>query len=452
MKDLSKVNSYQIFEIWKNISVGLFTIIAVIVGSQLLPFYFSPIVGLLGAAFLFSLLYANKMKHGVNCMLVPYALFFCLIAYSFISILVNVMYIWDWLHLPNEFVFFNDPYIPTLWMNPIAFFTILIIYLRRKRLQLCIDCRLQNGTHADRGVYGSIISSESRFQLKNMLLLAGVLTAAVWVYYIVEYKDINTNPRDRYIFFWVTVIVLALDILYFLFRYYNLFLDLRDNNELYTPDDLQRLEGKTYLRYYVICENYIYLTVNDSDAVNPGHAGIDTPFFTSRAESTVTTPEASEIIRKMTDTKSGRLRFFYGRRTPDIANHKVLRFFYFLDGKPSDYPDIPVPGEWIDFEELKILYSTNPDLLSTMTMNDISRLATIMVTEKIYKENGQRKLKIKSYQPTFDLLDVRNSNIDFHDDKWIRVSVFNADHKFFRLRNTWKRITRVERTPDSGLR
>lgn len=451
MKDLSKVNSYQIFEIWKNISAGLLAVILVVVGSQLLPFYFSPVVGLLGAAFLFTLLYSNKRKHGINCMLVPYAIFFCLIGYSFLSILVNVLYVWGWMRIPDEFVFFNEPYIPTLWMNPIAFFTLLFIYLRRRHLQLCIDCKLQHGSHTDRGVYGSIINVESRFQIKNLLLIAGVLTVAVWTYYLVEYQNINTNPRDRYIFFWITVIVLALDILYFLYRYYNLFLDLKENDELYTPEDLQRLEGKTYLRFYVICDNYIYLTVNDHDASNPNHRGLDTPFFVSRLESTVTSSEASGIIRKLTDTNSGHLRFFYGRRTPDIARHKVLRFFYFLDGKPSDYPDLPGKGEWVDFEQLKQIYSLSPGMLSTMTLNDMSRLATIMVTSKIYKENGQRKLKIKGYQPTFDLLDVRDSNLDFHDDKWLRVSVFNSDHKFFRIRNSWKKITRTQRPPRTNI-
>lgn len=444
MKDLSKVNSYQIFEIAKNISVGLFTIIAVIVGSKLLPFYFSPVVGLVGAAFLFSMLYSNKRKNGINCMLVPYALFFCLIAYSFISILVNVIYIWGWLHIPDEFVFFNEPYIPTLWMNPIAFLTLLGISLRRKRLQLCVDCRLQNGSHTERGVYGQIISAESKLQLKNMLFISGILTIAVWTYYFLEYKSINTSPRDRYIFFWVTVIVLFFDIIYFLYRYYNLFLDMKENNELFTPDEVSELEGKTYIRYYVICGNDVYLNVNDHDVTNPNHRGIDTPFFTSLAKENVTTPEALDIIRKMTGTSDGELRFFYGRRTTDIDRHKVLRFFYFLNGKPEDYKDIPTPGEWLSFDEMKAVYSFHPEMLSTMTMNDLSRLATIMVTEKTYKEDGSRRMKIKNYQPSFDLIDVRNSKLDFHDDKWMRVAVFNADNKLFRIRRLWKRFSEVK--------
>ena len=139
MRDLSKVDSTQIYDICKNIIICLLVLIGVLVGSKLLPFYFSPIIGLVGAALLFSLLYNNKLRGGSSCMMIPYALFFCLIAYSFISILFNVFYIWGWMHLPDEFVFFNDPYIPTLWLNPVVFFTLLVIYARRRNLRLCIE-------------------------------------------------------------------------------------------------------------------------------------------------------------------------------------------------------------------------------------------------------------------------------------------------------------------------
>ena len=439
MKDLSKVNSAQIFEIWKNISVGLLTIIAVLVVSKFLPFYFAPIVGLVGAAFLFSMLYRNKQRLGAGCMLVPYSLFYCIIVYSFLSILVNVFYIWGWTQLPDEFIFFNDPYIPTLWMNPITFLTMLVIYLRRKRLQLCIDCRLQNGTHANRGTFGSIMNTESRLQLRNILVLSGILSIVIWVYYLIAYRDINTNAKDRYIFFWITVIAYGLDILYFAYRYYNLYLDLKENDELITPEEIDNLQEKTYLRYYVICGNEIFLNVNDGDVSNPAHRGIDTPFITHVNSLSVTTPEALEIIRKMTDAP-GTLRFFYGRRTPDISKIKVLRFFYFLDGTVQDHEHLPVEGGWVDFDEVKKLYNLRPDLLSSMTMSDISRLATIMVTEKTFKENGVRKNKLKHYQPTFDLIDVKESPLNFHEDKWLRIAVFNSDRPFFRLRRWWHRM------------
>lgn len=441
MRDLSKVDSSQIYDICKNIVACLLILIVILIGSRIFPFYYAPIIGIAGAAFTFSLLYNNKLRGGANCMLVPYSLFFCLLAYSFISILVNVLYIWGWMQIPDEFIFFNDPYIPALWMNPIFFVTLWVIYMRRKRLRLCIECRINNGNHTDRGVFGSILNTESRWQLKNLLLLFGFLTFIVWAYYLLEYQAINTNPKDRYIFYWISIIALVLDIIYFLYRYYNLYLDLRENDELITPEQLNDMTTKTYLRYYVICGNKVYLNPESEDATSPDHLGIDTPFFTKRQANKVTTPEVQDTIRNMTGGKEGELRFFFGRKTPDIAKHIVLRFFYFLDGKPEDYKEMNAPGGWFDFEEVKEVYNMRPDLMATLAVNDLTRLATIVVTEKTYKENGQRRHKLKHYNPTFDLIDVRDSSIDFQDDKWLKVSMFNADSQFYRIRKWWYKLT-----------
>ncbi|MDE6741261.1 MAG: hypothetical protein K2J58_02900, partial [Muribaculaceae bacterium] len=67
-------------------------------------------------------------------------------------------------------------------------------------------------------------------------------------------------------------------------------------------------------------------------------------------------------------------------------------------------------------------------------LNDLSRLSTIMLTEKLYDEDGYRKNKIRSYRSNITLTDVRKSNLDFQDDKWIRIANFNSDTKFFRLK------------------
>lgn len=438
MKDLSKVDSSQIYDICKNIVVCLLIIIAVLVSSNLLPFYFAPALGLGGAALLFSMLYTSKLQGGASCMLIPYALFFCLIAYSFISILINVMYIWGWMQIPDEFIFFNDPYIPALWMMPIIFITLLVVYSRKRSLRLCIDCRIDNGSHIDRGVFGSILNRESKVQLKNLIWVFGGLSVIIWTYYLIEYERINTNPKDRYVFFWVCVILIAFDILYFLHRYYNLYLDLKENDELITPEESRSYNGKTYLRYYVICGNKVYLNPQSEDATTKGQYGIDTPFFTSHEVPGVTTPQVEKTIKELTGGKDGELRFFFGRKAPDLAKHIVLRFFYFLDGTPEEYEDMNAPGGWFDFEEVKEVYNSRPDLMASLAMNDLSRLATIVITERTYKENGQRKHKLKNYNPSFDLIDVRDSNIDFQDDKWLKVSIFNADSKFFHLRK-WVR-------------
>ena len=93
MQDLGKVSSLQLYTFWKNLSVGLLTVVGVLAFSILLPFYFSPIVALIAAAFLYTVLYNNKISKHPSCMVVSYSIFFCLIAYSFVSIVVNILYL-----------------------------------------------------------------------------------------------------------------------------------------------------------------------------------------------------------------------------------------------------------------------------------------------------------------------------------------------------------------------
>lgn len=366
--------------------------------------------------------------------MIPYSIFFCLIIYSFVSILVNVMYIWGWMKIPEEFIFFNDPYIPTLWMNPIGFITLLVIYLRRSKLQLCVDCRVANGNHSTRGVFGSIINTEKKFQLKNLTMLAGVLTVIVWTYYLIEYQNINTNAKDRYVFFWITTITIVIDMLYFLHRYYNLYYDLKENGELLTPEEIQGMSTKTYLRIYVICGNKVYLDRNMQDLTNPLHFGMDTPYFLQSDNNNMTAAEVRQTARQLTGGKEGELRFFFGQKAPDLEKHYVHRYFYFLDGNPEDYPDMNENGEWVDFEEVKFAYSRTPETMGTLAAYDLTRLATILITQKMFHENGTRKVKLKSYQPSFDLIDVRDSSLDFHSDKWIKIARFNSDTRFYKMR------------------
>ena len=109
MQDLEKVSSLQLYSFWKNLSVGLLSIVGVIALSIILPFFFSPIIAILAAALLYTILYNNKLKIESQCMVVIYSLFYCLISYSFISIVLNVLDIWGIISLPKELSFFAYP-------------------------------------------------------------------------------------------------------------------------------------------------------------------------------------------------------------------------------------------------------------------------------------------------------------------------------------------------------
>ncbi|MDE6028511.1 MAG: hypothetical protein K2G23_10610, partial [Muribaculaceae bacterium] len=325
MEDLNKVSKEQLYVFWKNFSIGLLVIMIMIGLSALLPYYFSPIVALIAAAVLYTILYNNKLTNKANCMLVIYAIFFCAVAYSFSTIILNILDIWQLLpfKLPKVFSFFSKPFLPSLILDPVCFITVTVIYLRRKKMSICVNCKLASGDYSGRSRLGSMLSSESYLQLRNLILLFGVLSILVWGYYIFYFVDAELNGRDYYVLVWTNIIAFAFDELYFAFRYYNLYLDLKDNNEIITQEELQDMTSKTYLRYYVICGNYIFVNTKVVDINRTAARVLDTPFVTKRSVNGITIPEVLSLIRRMTGVNSGELRFFYGRKNPGLERHST---------------------------------------------------------------------------------------------------------------------------------
>ena len=443
MEDLTKVNSLQLYRFWKNLSIGLLSLIAMLAISRILPFYASPIVAFLCSAFLYTLIYNNRISSDGNCVIVLYSLLYCVINYTIATVMLSVLEIWNIVSLPDEFLLLNDPYIPSLLLCPICFLTLIVLYIRRNSLSFCQSCKLKTGGLYERGRNGQIFRYESFYQIKNLIYLFGSLSVLIWSYYQFVFIKLALNSRDWYVFTWLSIIAFIIDEIYFIYRYYNLYLDLKENDEIITEEELQDMTAKTYLRYYVICDNKIFLDPHTITPQQTYKEVLDTPFITKRAVNGIPLPEVLSIIQRLTGVKDGELRFFYGRKSPDLKNHSLLRYFYFLDGKPEDYPELPLDGEWVDFDDVKRMYTHTPGKFAPRAISDLSRLATIILTEKIFTEDGKRKSKIKSYSPTFNLRDVRASQLDFQDDKWVRISMFNSDTPFYKIKKLFKTKPRV---------
>ncbi len=438
MRDLEKVNASQLFAFWKNLSIGMLVLTGTLFLSWIFPSYFSPIVGLIAAAFLYTVLYNNRITSSSTCMVVPYAMFYCMISYSFLSIILNVSDIWNVIKIPKELSFFNDPYMPALILDPVCFVTMLIFYLRRNRLSICIDCKISKGLSIERGKLGEILNIESRLQLINLIWVFAVLSGVVWIYYMIFYNhNALVNNRDWYIFLWLNIIAILLDETYFAARYYNIYLDLKENGEIITEEELSDM---TYLRFYVVCGNKVFINTRVADAHRANQYVIDTPFVTKRNVNGITTAEVHGIIQRLTGVRDGELRFFYGRKSLDVAKHRILRYFYFLDGDIEDYKDMDIDGEWTDFDFLKLVYNNQPTDMSNILLTDISRMVTVVLTQKLFDERGYRKIKVKSYRPSFDLVEVRKGNYDFQDDRWIRIAMYNSDTRGFHVRRWWNRF------------
>lgn len=435
MKDLGKINSYQVYGLWKNLSVSLFCVIATLFVSKILPYYLSPVVALVVASVMYVYIYNVRYATIKSCIVPGIAILYSIVAYAFLTIILNLFVIWGLFEMPKEFVFFNHPFIPSLILNPVSFIVLLITYLQRRKMKVCIDCRASRSLGGQRGA-GGVLNSEAHLQLKNFIVMSGILTAVVWAYYQGYYISTNLNSRDAYIFTWLTIIGVGLDWLYFSWRYYNLYLDLKENNELLSPEELQDMTAKTYVRFYVVCGNNLYLTPHAYDPNTGKDEVLDTPFFTRQTLNGMLGNDVKSMIKEMTGVDNGELRFFYGRKSPDDDKHSLLRYFYFIDA--DECPKLLTEGEWMPFDKVKYLYSNLPNKMAELAVYDITRLATIMLTEKIFDEEGYRKSGIRSYSPTFNLLEVRKSKIDFHDDKWIYISSFNSDTPLYKLKKWWR--------------
>lgn len=410
--------------------------------AQVLPYYFSPIITLIGAAVLYTMLYNGRIESNPSCMLVVYALFYSMITYAFITIVINILYIWGIVSLPKELTFFSPPYIPSLMYNPICCLVIGFMLIRGNSMNLCNDCKFKNGLSIDRGRFGQFLHKENKVQLFNLFCLFLVMSVIVWVYYFTYYdKSADVNSRDKYIMLWLNLLCIVIDELYFALRYYSIYLDLKEEGNIITEQELSDMTTKTYLRFYVICGNSIYVNTKIMDPRMPYREIIDTPFVTKRNVNGITTAEVNGIISSMIKIP-GHLRFFFGRKNPDLEKHSLLRYFYFLDGTPEDYPEVRLAGEWMDFNRIKNIYNSSPTLMSSTFLGDMSRMATIVLTQKIFDDRGFRKIKVKSYQPTFTLEEIRQNDYDFQDDKWIRVSMFNSDTKGFHMRRLMRKFSK----------
>lgn len=439
-KDFKKVNTEQIFMMWRNVAISCLALIVLHVMTMSLPAIFAPVVSTVCAGFLYFQIFSASSSRNEICPIFPYALFITVLSYTILLIALNLLDVWGIITLPVEMVFFDGVYLQSLLLAPTGLVTCTILYLRRHRLALCVSCKIQNGSPIERGRVGLIYSSEFALQLRNLIGLYTVITAAVWLYYWLEYFDASITSRDRFMFTGIALVVYLGDIFYFGMRYYNLYLDLKERDELVSPAELSQIGTRTYVRFYVISNDSVYLSAHSLDGLRDDDSDIiDTPFMIKRTMSGVQEYELKQYIEKQTGVRGGELRFFYGRKRADAAGRRVLRYFYFLPEELDDHPALDVDGEWISSEKLKTIYNNAPDRMAAALLADISRLATIIVTSKTYNDHGERRTKLVNYRPSFTLSELRRNDIDFQDDKWIRISIFNSDTAMFRLKRWWYR-------------
>ena len=438
MRDLEKVNISQFKSFWTNLLISMFVLVGIMILSRLLPHYYTPIIGLITAALLYMMVYNNKINQFRTCMIVPYAMFYCLVYFSFITIILNMLDIWNILRIPRELSFFNDPYVPALLLDPVCLVILVIFRVRLNYLSICIDCKITTGLSIERGKLGEIFSYETRHHLNNLILLFAILSLAVWAHYWMGYYRRNElSNRDWYVFFWINVILFSVDIIYFAVRYFNIYIDLKDHDEIITEEEIDGMSTKTYLRFYMVCGNRVFLTWRATDE-DDDHEKLDTPFLLKYNATGV--EQVKHIIEQQSGIYGGKLKFFFARKSMDLAKHHLYRYFYFVDEDLVASSEIANCGEWMELKEISRIFKEDPLQISHTMLTDLTRMATIIITQKLFDENGHRKINIKSYHPTISMEDVRDGDYDFQDDKWMKIALYNSDSFFFSFNMMMRKI------------
>lgn len=439
MKDLFKVNILQLYLFWRNLSLSIALLMVLLTISTFMAPIFSLGASLVVAFIIYSRIYINKTSHHPTYMLVGYSLLLSVLIYTFVCLALVLIHIWTPLTFKDEFLLLNRPFLPILLLAPVCFFTLVVCYLSRKRLHRYLDRMFDVETdYFLKGKLGAILSHESARQMRLLILLFGVLTAINWSYYVwFFFNDAVANGRDIYIFFWLNIVIMGAFLGYLLMHHYNLNAELKESGKLVTPEQVKLMGDKSYVRYYVICGNRIYLSPDMQSNEYPTQTMVDTPFFYRRAGVLSSEREIEDEVKKLTG-QPGELKFFCAFTVPGLENHIVARYFYFLDGEPEDYPELAKAGQWYSFAELHKIRKNRPHGLSSYLIADCLRLLTILNTEKNYDERGNRRFKIKSYVASLSLEDIRKSDIDFQSNKWIDISRFNADVPLFKVRRFFR--------------
>lgn len=443
MKDLHKVNIQQLYSFWKNLSVALLLIIILqVVGIFLAPLY-TIVAALLGILVLYAIIYRDKTSQHPTYMLICYGLMMSFINFTVVTLVINLLYEWGVItNFDEEFIIFHGPHISVILMAPICCIVLTVSYLLRRTLRRKFDHRFNIRTDTFiKGKLGAILTRESRHQILLLIGLFALISVIQWSYYVFVYnKGYAPTDRDLYVFFWLSTGIYVGYEIYLFVHNYSLNMDLKESGDIITPGELNVMAPKTYYRCYVICDDKMFLSFDCKDAENPDHNVLDTPFFFS--ESGIPMPEENvkRMIEKETGVENGELRFLYGFQAPGLERHSVLRYFYFLDGKPEDYPTLQLPrGEWKTYNEINKVFRNRPHSMASFLVADTARIITITRTAAIFDENGYRKMKIHNYVPTFNLVDMRSSDLDYQSEKWIEVSKFNEDVPFFRIRRWFRR-------------
>lgn len=312
---------------------------------------------------------------------------------------------------------------------PVVVLVVLLV-MKYKGLKnvLCVDCLLRNGSVCERRALGHIYERENRYLVPRQIKVAIVGVIVVWGYELFISDFFYDSSYDEFIFYFLPLIIVSVDLLMLRFRYF-LIRVYRRYDKCETRQEVQ--EGMKRLRITVVSGDSVYYVMQKEIYETPFIA--DTEF-----EEKISVGFAkSYMAEHLGFVNIGFIRFCYGSLDFE-QKRSVEHYFCFIDDKSMilRYEEkFGVKGEWMTKEEL--VSNHNKEKFTPFVAAELSRIFRIMTASKIYDIDGHRKIDIKGYIPNFSISEIKDSSIDFSDNRWVYLSKFNRDVSFAKLRLFW---------------
>lgn len=400
--------------IWRNYVIGILPLALVPVFIFVLPFGVCQFLTLAMTFGLFAFVRCNRVSRSETCMLIPFTSARALLALTVVYVVIDFAF-----HdLPEGTI---KPY-KALIVSVVTFLVVLGTEWRGGRNSLCIDCMMRNGSPFERRILGHIYSSENHYLVPRLLLIVGLVVALGWGYWYFGYKQVYYEWSDSLVFYLLPLIVFVFDACILGYRYYLLYTFGHERATVLA-------EGTKSLRVILICGNRVCYTAGKDGL-------LDTPFTLEDSFSEVL---SAGVVRSFMTKNVGAstMKFCYG--TIDIRSRKAVEhYFCFVDSEDVAErfaADEGIELQWMDKDEIAANFRF--EKFSPFAAAEISRVFNIMVTSKIFDLSGRRKIKLRGYVPPLSIDEIRNSDVDFSDNRWMILSRFNKSNSFYWLRVLW---------------
>ncbi|MGM9833347.1 MAG: hypothetical protein ACI31A_06645 [Candidatus Limisoma sp.] len=421
-KKCNNLSHYSPYIMWRNYVIGILPLVLVPVFIFVLPFGVCQFLTFAMAFGLFAFVRINRVSRFETCTLVPFYSARALLLLTVVYVAFDLAFH----EMPDEVI---KSY-KALVVPSVAFLVFLEAELRSSRNTLCIDCMIRNGSPFERRVLGHLYSSENHYLIPRLILVSGLVVLLSWGHWYFGYKQDYYEWSDSFVFYFLPVIAFVFDAAFLGYRYFLLHLYSSESGTVSSDSVYEPIaNGKKLLRIILICDDKVCFAVS-ADSL------YDTPFtvaddFSEMLSASVVCKYMSQIVGPSD------MKFCYG--TIDIRSRKAVEhYFCFVEREDvvrQFAADKSLKLEWLDKDEIARFYQGGK--FTPFACAEISRVYTIMVTSKIFDLSGRRKIKLRGYVPPFSIKEIRSSDVDFSNNRWMILSRFNKSTSFYWVRLIW---------------